>query len=701
MSPEWALLGDVGSWLDVCLPGEKIAQDILARVGDFSEISNNIVKGELKGQCLAKIPRWTTNSDVGNVETSAEATGHNTSQSELGTGREATTRVEDAESYVDERDNPASGRPHHGRAAWAWITTIIEVKSDPGFLPYDVAKDGSLALPNTTRGRKARAEIMEHIGEICLHQHRQFVLTAVIVQRRAFLMRWDRTGAIVAKPFDFIDEPEKLLTFLYRIAVAERSAQGYDPTATLASPEEIERFKAYHDFVSQKAGTPTVLLEFMSDIFSPERLWLYPIYKLICPDSEHSTAARPGAPRHGTRSPTGRGGKDFVAYDLDNATERCVFLKDYWYALGDSVHPETEVYQKLNASGVRFVATLVAGGDVGPSSALQETLTQTYLPEEGRPCVRRHHRFVVEEIGRPLETYGRDTDLYATVFDALIVHKDAWEKAHVLHRDASMGNILINVETDMGFLNDWDLCKYKDELNKFTSQHARSVIWPYMSATLCSFPRKPNELADDLESFVHVISLALLRFHENTLTFNFSIHREPLGSHMGLVYDPAHKTGDGYWVGSFLKMSSVRNGWPGFGLVDRTSNLSVLLKALWYLGKNHYSGLDLDAMNARWGAQDGHIVEADADTLARPADRRTMVVKGFPAPRKKFPPPDPLILNQPSSRVRQPELGDFTSHDTMYEIFLALRDGWDEDGYDTKTEDNFIGMTTYGIIRPP
>ena len=54
-------------------------------------------------------------------------------------------------------------------------------------------------------------------------------------------------------------------------------------------------------------------------------------------------------------------------------------------------------------------------------------------------------------------------------------HQDAWEKAHILHRDVSMGNILINVETGTGFLNDWDLCKYKDELDKPASQHVRSV----------------------------------------------------------------------------------------------------------------------------------------------------------------------------------------------------------------------------------
>ena len=36
----------------------------------------------------------------------------------------------------------------------------------------------------------------------------------------------------------------------------------------------------------------------------------------------------------------------------------------------------------------------------------------------------------------------------------------------VLHHDVSPGNILINIETDVAFLNDWDLAKYREELVK-------------------------------------------------------------------------------------------------------------------------------------------------------------------------------------------------------------------------------------------
>ena len=50
----------------------------------------------------------------------------------------------------------------------------------------------------------------------------------------------------------------------------------------------------------------------------------------------------------------------------------------------------------------------------------------------------------------------------------------AWENAKILHNDVSAGNIMIDVETGEGFLNDWDLCKYKEDMGTAT-QHSRSV----------------------------------------------------------------------------------------------------------------------------------------------------------------------------------------------------------------------------------
>ena len=68
----------------------------------------------------------------------------------------------------------------------------------------------------------------------------------------------------------------------------------------------------------------------------------------------------------------------------------------------------------------------------------------------------------------------------------IIAHRDAWVSAAILHCDISASNILISQDPDAegyltgtlspaGFLNDWDLCKYKEHLGKGASQNTRSV----------------------------------------------------------------------------------------------------------------------------------------------------------------------------------------------------------------------------------
>ena len=125
-----------------------------------------------------------------------------------------------------------------------------------------------------------------------------------------------------------------------------------------------------------------------------------------------------------------------------------------------------------------------------------------------------------------------------------------------------------------------------------------------MSGTLLGFPRKPHELADDLESFVYVISLALLRFHKHDLSFiDVRGKRPKLAKHISIMFDAADKAEGGYVVGGEGKIEAMVYGHPGFKLASGNSpQLSVLLKELYELGKEHYSKLDLDTLQAKYGA---------------------------------------------------------------------------------------------------
>jgi serine/threonine protein kinase len=68
----------------------------------------------------------------------------------------------------------------------------------------------------------------------------------------------------------------------------------------------------------------------------------------------------------------------------------------------------------------------------------------------------------------------------------LIAHGDAYDKAEILHRDISSGNILITA-TGGGLLIDWDLCKELKHIREGQAQIERTV-----SASACSLKPTRN-----------------------------------------------------------------------------------------------------------------------------------------------------------------------------------------------------------------
>ena len=166
-----------------------------------------------------------------------------------------------------------------------------------------------------------------------------------------------------------------------------------------------------------------------------------------------------------------------MAYYME--ADSFVFLKDSWTARGGSGHPELETYARLKEHGVEHVATAIAGGEVGGPD-VQLTHSQQYATLKRPPLARVHYRLVTN-IGRPLESYTDSQELLRAVHcafegtvdlsftdavhsDPLTGHKQAYEKAGILHGDVSVANILIDVNSTpnnfKAFLNDWDACAH-------------------------------------------------------------------------------------------------------------------------------------------------------------------------------------------------------------------------------------------------
>ncbi|OBZ74007.1 hypothetical protein A0H81_06515 [Grifola frondosa] len=336
-------------------------------------------------------------------------------------------------------------------------------------------------LLDNENAQKARGQLAYYARHILARQHRQFLFMIVITKDHARLLRWDRVGAVVSKPFAYIKSPEILGGFVWRYSVMTPAQRGFDPTATPATKDEVALLKAYANTLH---GSKTHLGAAVNNIFSNG----WPIHKIEL-DAD-----------------------GFV--DMDNA------------------------------------------------------LTATPMREDA-------------------------------LIEQNIAHQEAWEIGEVLHRDISDGNVVIYDDPvsgeAKGLLIDWDLAKFKEDLENPRARKSRSGTWQFMSALLLQIPTKPHEVSDDLESFIHLVNWLTFRFHKNQHS-NLPVQ---LATVMFNMYDDFYTSPDGFDIGGWMKFSTNLSGRPPVFLAKELTSKrkfghTMLLESLALLVQQHYQEIDAE-----------------------------------------------------------------------------------------------------------
>ncbi|KAI9057804.1 hypothetical protein FKP32DRAFT_1329420 [Trametes sanguinea] len=144
-----------------------------------------------------------------------------------------------------------------------------------------------------------------------------------------------------------------------------------------------------------------------------------------------------------------------------------------------------------------------------------------------------HYRIVVKDICLAFTDVVSSRQLVRCIFDCMTTHALAYTKARLLHRDVSAGNVIIlptlspSVDKDgnrkvtwSGILTDWELAKTVPAPNPSDStppketprQPERTGTWQFMSvAYVKHHPSRPVSIADELESFFHVLLFYAVR----------------------------------------------------------------------------------------------------------------------------------------------------------------------------------------------
>ena len=107
---------------------------------------------------------------------------------------------------------------------------------------------------------------------------------------------------------------------------------------------------------------------------------------------------------------------------------------------------------------------------------------------------------------------------------------------------------------------------------------------------LLKFPKKRYELADDLESFVHLLCWFAIRFHKHdaspTPGMEHDLHQ------LVTIYETHGIDQDGYDRGGNLKYQAMCNGFLGFTLdPDWCPSFRAVLERLMEVCKEHYAAI--------------------------------------------------------------------------------------------------------------
>ncbi|EEB92357.1 hypothetical protein MPER_09147 [Moniliophthora perniciosa FA553] len=222
--------------------------------------------------------------------------------------------------------------------------------------------------------------------------------------------------------------------------------------------------------------------------------------------------AEPFTTPHGL--PIGCDTRCFWAYDCQR--HKIVLLKDTWRVEG--YEKEGGIYRLLHANGVRNIARFLTAGDVpGDYQRCGKTFEHSAL--DNIKCrTHYHYRLVLDTLGKPLTQFACTWEMVNAVYCGVIAHQDAVLKAGVLHRDVSVGNILIVNENDTrrGILIDWELSKRIDRETTEARSFERTGTWPFISVRILTGVSLKHVVGDDLESFVWVLGWIAARHAPNT-----------------------------------------------------------------------------------------------------------------------------------------------------------------------------------------
>ncbi|OSC97321.1 hypothetical protein PYCCODRAFT_1440300 [Trametes coccinea BRFM310] len=352
-------------------------------------------------------------------------------------------------------------------------------------------------------GARAHGLHVAFAVETFARQQRLFLYTISVSGSMARLYRWDRSGCIVSRSFDI----------------------RHDLTFRMASAAEEALFKsAVREYLAlQLDGIGENLDKAFLAHYCPGHVTVVS----VTPQSSETAGETTYIVSRPVVSPLSLDGRSTRGYwAVNSASGQIGFLKDTWRTYTQE-EIEGDILHRLNEVGVRNVPVLAVHGDVvddmwdnidgGPG--YQETMTNRYIlmpwacRMSGKAVNvhrRRHYRLVTHTVGQSIKMLRGTEELLHSAYDVFIAMRDALAKDSRIHRDLSVGNIILVKETDRairkGYLIDWDASDRVDEQGE-SLQAGRAGTWAFMSIRMLEEENQDGKqiFKDDMEALIYVV----------------------------------------------------------------------------------------------------------------------------------------------------------------------------------------------------
>ncbi|KAI0648434.1 hypothetical protein C8Q79DRAFT_575387 [Trametes meyenii] len=483
--------------------------------------------------------------------------------------------------------------PKDGRPRWEKQRLLIEFKR--GATQYDPFHDMETTAVMTDDRKEVYGQIGDYVAHAFACQQRTALFLLLVMGTMARMTRWDHSGVIYTDAIDYVENSAALRDLIWGFTLLPLEKQGFDLTASVIStdtddynlmddvalPQETDlSFDEGSPVPARATGEPAPVFAYVREMFAKSLPNDWPRWRLLVPTPAGPRTFLVGKPVFQAPGPIGRCTRGYVALDPDS---KCfVWLKDTWRPNYLGVDPEGNILQALRDLGVRNIPTFVCHGDLEGQDTQspqffhptkrtkrQKLTHNATIPSTAQPFVSegaalcgvqraqdgkiehvesayhdgedirlrhlRHYRLVVSEVCLPLQDFTCGRELLSVLRDCIRAHSDAaTSEAKMLHRDISIGNILIHPTIQgedgacrvvrRGILTDWELSKSLCDAGSEECQRQpeRTGTWQFISCFSLDNPTIPMKIDDDLESFFHVLLYTGVRYlRHNCTTVSF------------------------------------------------------------------------------------------------------------------------------------------------------------------------------------